>query len=244
MTLETSTDEPGLPPTGKTRWGERGITVSDRAIPPMPNSVKSVGFGQLPGRVFVNHGDDEITQLLHRVRSGGDSEAQRTLMDAVYPELHRIAARIFSSERTGHSLEPTALIADVWLRILRDASIDWQSRTHFYRVAARTMRHVLVDYARSKNAQRRPNRHDRLPLDDVVVCSDDRLDEILDVHDALERLGVQNAGAADVVELRYYGGYKLEEIAAILKVSLTTVKNKHEFAMSWLEAFLNGAALD
>jgi RNA polymerase sigma factor (TIGR02999 family) len=165
-------------------------------------------------------------------------------MDAVYVELHRIAVRIFRGERSGHTLEPTALIADVWRRILHDASIDWQSRTHFYRVAARTMRNVLVDYARSKNAQRRPPANDRLPLDDVVACSDERLQEVLEVDEALERLSVRHPQAAAVVELRYYAGYTLDEIAAILDVSVSTVKNWHEFAMTWLDALLSGAALD
>jgi RNA polymerase sigma factor (TIGR02999 family) len=190
----------------------------------------------------MNDGD-EITRLLRRVRAG-DASAQSPLMDAVYVELHRIAVRIFRAENPGHTLEPTALVADVWRRILHDASIDWQSRTHFYRVAAKTMRNVLVDYARSKNAKRRPRQNDRVPLDDVVACSDDHLQEILEVHEALERLSQGHPEAADVVELRYYAGYKLDEIAEILGVSLTTVKNRHEFAMTWLDAFLSGAAVD
>ena len=191
----------------------------------------------------MNDRVDDITRLLRRVRAG-DSEAQNPLMDAVYPELQRIASRIFRAEGPGHTLEPSALIGDVWLRILHDASIDWQSRTHFYRVAVNTMRQTLVDYARARNAQRRPNRNDRLPLEDVVVVSDDRLNEILELHEAVERLGERHGQAAAVVELRYYGGYTLEEIAQILGVSLTTVKNRHELAMAWLEAFLEGAALD
>jgi RNA polymerase sigma-70 factor, ECF subfamily len=189
----------------------------------------------------VSDDRDDITRMLHQVRAGEDG-AQTALMNAVYPELHRIASRIFRAERTGHSLEPSALIADVWLRILRDSSIEWQNRTHFYRMAARTMRHALVDYARSKSAQRRPHRKHRVPLDDVVACTDDHLDDILAVHEALEQLNRDHAQAAAVVELRYYGGYTLEEIAKMLGVSLTTVKNKHEFAMSWMDTFLAGSS--
>jgi RNA polymerase sigma factor (TIGR02999 family) len=102
----------------------------------------------------------------------------------------------------------------------------------------KTMRHVLVDYARARNAQRRPKRHDRLPLEDVVVCTENRLPEILEVHDALEQLQQEHPQAAEVVEMRYYGGYTLPEISEYLRISLTTVKTKHEFAMSWLDACL------
>jgi len=159
-------------------------------------------------------------------------------MEAVYAELHRMAVRIFRTENPGNSVQPTFLIGDVWRRILHDTSIEWQDRTHFYRAAAKTMRHALVDYARSRNAQRRPPPADRQPLEDVVVCSEDRLDELIDVHDALDRLAVDHPEAGEVVQLRYFGGYTLDEIAEMLGFSVTTAKKRHEFAMSWLEGAL------
>jgi RNA polymerase sigma factor (TIGR02999 family) len=183
----------------------------------------------------------DITMLLRRLRAG-DESAQEPLMEAVYAELHRMAVRIFRNENPGNSVQPTILIGDVWRRILHDTSIDWQDRAHFYRAAAKTMRNALVDYARSRNAQRRPRLADRQPLEDVVVFSEDRLDVLVDVHEALDRLAVDHSEAAEVVQLRYFGGYTLDEIADMLEFSVTTVKKRHEFAMSWLEGAL-GARL-
>ena len=176
----------------------------------------------------------DITVLLRRLRAG-DVSAQEPLMEAVYAELHRMAIRIFRTENPGNSVQPTILIGDVWRRILHDTSIEWQDRAHFYRAAAKTMRNALVDYARARNAQRRPPPIDRQPLEDVVVCREDRLDELIDVHEALDRLALDHAEAAEVVQLRYFGGYTLDEIADMLQCSVTTVKKRHEFAMSWLE---------
>jgi len=165
-------------------------------------------------------------------------------MEAIYPELNRLAQQVLVRETPGHSLEPTVLIGDVWLKIVRNGSKEWNDRTHFYRAAVKTMRNVLVDYARARNAQRRPKRHDRVPLEDIVVCTENRLPEILEVHEALEQFERTHPQAAEVVEMRYYVGYTLPEISEYLGISLTTVKNRHEFAMSWLDAWLRGDIAD
>lgn len=183
--------------------------------------------------------EDEITRLLRQIRDG-DRGAESRLMEAIYPELNRLAQRVLVRETPGHSLQPTLLIGDVWLKIVRNGSNEWADRAHFYRAAVKTMHNVLVDYARARNAQRRPKRHDRVPLEDVVVCTENRLPEILEVHDALEHLAREHPQAAEVVEMRYYGGYTLPEISEYLGISLTTVKNRHEFAMSSLDAYLRG----
>jgi RNA polymerase sigma factor (TIGR02999 family) len=206
-------------------------------------SVKCWNFGQMDMPAAPTSDDGGITKLLRQIRAG-DRSAESRLMEAIYPELNRLAQHVLVRETPGHSLEPTMLIGDVWLKIVRNGSKEWTDRAHFFRAAVKTMRHVLVDYARARHAQRRPKRQDRLPLEDVVVCTEDRLPEILEVHDALEQLQQKHPQAAEVVEMRYYGGYTLPEISEYLGIALTTVKNKHELAMAWLDACLRGDVVD
>lgn len=179
----------------------------------------------------------EITLLLKRVR-GGDREAQAELLPLVYEHLHGIAERQFQSERNGHTLQPTALISELYLRIIRDGEIDWQSRAHFYAVAASTIRRILVDYARVANAQRRPRPSGRVQFEDVVIYSNDRAEEILVVDEALRKLSEWDDRQAKVVELRFFGGLSFEETAEALGVSNRTVMRDWTMARAWLAASL------
>jgi RNA polymerase sigma factor (TIGR02999 family) len=179
----------------------------------------------------------EITLLLKRVRSG-DREAQAELLPLVYEHLHGIAERQFQSERNGHTLQPTALISELYLRIIRDGDIDWQSRAHFYAVAASTIRRILVDYARVANAQRRPRPSGRVQFEDVVIYSNDRAEEILVVDEALRKLSEWDDRQAKVVELRFFGGLSFEETAEALGVSNRTVMRDWTMARAWLAASL------
>jgi RNA polymerase sigma factor (TIGR02999 family) len=188
-------------------------------------------------------GDEEtqITLLLQRSRSG-DRAAESVLLERVYAQLHRLAERQLRSERPDHSLRPTALISDVYLRIVRKGPIDWQSRAHFFALAAETIRRILIDHARAANAKRRPQRGGRVDIDDALLYSDDRAEDVLLIHDALNKLSEWDPRQAKIVELRYFGGLSVEETAAALDISARTVKRDWTIARAWLSATLNGDA--
>lgn len=182
--------------------------------------------------------DNEITTLLQRIR-GGDLQAESALLPVVYRQLHHLAQGQFRFERAGHTLQPTALVNELYMRIVRHTSIDWQSRGHFYTIAAQTMRRILVDHARSRNAQRRPNPSQRVSLDDVFAYSEDRADEMLVIDQALTRLAEWDARQARVVELRFFAGLSVEETAQALGIGERTVKRDWEMARAWLSRALN-----
>jgi len=183
--------------------------------------------------------DTKITLLLQRLHQG-DRNAESELLTAVYDHLHRVAARQFAGERPGHTLQPTALLSELYLRIIRGASIDWKSRAHFYAVAAETIRRILVDHARAANAARRPNPSKRLQVEDVVIYSEDRAYEIVMIDEALTKLKSWDARLAQVVELRFFGGLSIEETAKSLGVAERTVKRDWTVARAWLSTVING----
>jgi RNA polymerase sigma factor (TIGR02999 family) len=185
----------------------------------------------------------DVTTLLQRVH-GGDTQAESELLPIVYGHLHQLAERQFQFERAGHTLQPTALISELYLRSVRNTAVDWRSRGHFYAVAAQTMRRILVDHARSRNAQRRPSPSQRVSLEDVFIGSEDRADELLIVDQALTRLAEWDARQANVVELRFFGGLTVEETALALGIGERTVKRDWELARAWLSAALNNPEPD
>lgn len=175
----------------------------------------------------------EVTELLQMMR-GGDAQAAERLLPLVYAELHRLAAAYMRRERREHTLQPTALIHEAYLRLAREGGLDWQSREHFIGVAAGVMRHVLVDYARAHKAQARGGELRRIELEDDVAVAEQRSDEVLALDAALEKLGAVNARQAQVVELRYFGGLSVEQVAAVLEVSPRSVKRDWALARVWL----------
>ncbi|MEO7142022.1 MAG: ECF-type sigma factor [Bryobacteraceae bacterium] len=181
----------------------------------------------------------QITLLLHRLHKG-DRSAESELLPVVYEHLHRLAERQFRSERLGHTLQPTALLSEFYLRIIRDTSIDWQSRAHFYAIAAEAIRRILVDHARAANACRRPNPAKRIQIEDVAIYSDNHAQEILMIDEALSKLRSWDARQARVVELRYFGGLSVEETAKSLGVAERTVKRDWTLARAWLSSLMNG----
>lgn len=189
------------------------------------------------------NGDDQITVLLSRIRAG-DSQAQSELVAAVYDQLHRIARQQLRSERPGNTLQPTALVNELYLRLKLNQSIDWQDRAHFFAVVAQTMRRILIDRARARNAQRRPSPKARVDLDEAFVFSEDHPDEFLALHEALERLEEFDKTQAKVVELRFFAGLSVEETAAVLGVSERTVKRHWQMARAWLSSLLNRSGDD
>ena len=182
----------------------------------------------------------EVTRLLKAMHDG-DSEAAQNLLPLVYAELHRIAAAYMRRERTGHTLQATALINEAYLRLVGE-DIEWTNRAHFIGLAAHVMRRVLVDYARQHNAERRAGGLKRVELEDNLAISPERLDEVLFLDEALAKLQTNNPRQARVVELRYFGGLSVEQIAEILNVAPRSVKRDWALARIFLFRELNPGA--
>jgi len=178
----------------------------------------------------------DITALLKELR-GGNRSVEEQLLDAVYAHLKRLAARQLRAERPGHTLDPTALVHETYLRLV-DEEIPWNDRAHFYAVAAQAMRRILVDYARSRIAERRGGRRERINLDDVILFTPERPDEFLILNEALERLDGLDRRQAAIVEMRFFGGLTEEEIAGVLHVSIRTVRREWRMAKAWLHGEL------
>jgi RNA polymerase sigma-70 factor, ECF subfamily len=176
--------------------------------------------------------DGQATLLLKAMKNGDESAAEK-LLPLVYNELHRLAKSYMQRERSDHTLQPTALINEAYLRLAGE-SVDWQSRQHFIGVAANVMRRLLVDHARAHNADMRAGGLQRVELKDELMISSERSNEVLALHDALTILERENPRQAKVVELRYFGGFSVEEIADLLKVSPRSVKRDWSVARLWL----------
>jgi len=183
----------------------------------------------------------EVTQLL-RAWSDGDAGAFGRVLPLVYEELHRMAARYLGGERSGNSLQPTALINEVCLRLLGWDPVAWKNRGHFFGVSATMMRRVLVDIARRRRAGRRGGPDAvHVPLEGVDAAATEPCGDILAVDRALEKLAVEDERKASVVELRFFGGLSVEETAEALAVSARTVHSDWVFAGAWLYRTLTAA---
>jgi RNA polymerase sigma factor (TIGR02999 family) len=174
-----------------------------------------------------------VTDLLTRW-SHGDDAALEELTPLIYEELRRLAHHYMKGERPDHTLQTTALVNEVYLRLADQTNPDWQSRAHFYAVAARAMRQILVSYARSNRAQKRGGGGARIELDEAAIMSPEQSNEIVDVHEALQRLSRLDERKARVVELKYFGGLNHDEIAEVMKISTITVRRDWVFAKAWL----------
>ncbi|PYJ28826.1 MAG: RNA polymerase subunit sigma-70 [Verrucomicrobia bacterium] len=181
-----------------------------------------------------------VTQLLQQW-SHGDDSALAELTPLVYEELRRLAHHYMEGERPDHTLQTTALVNEAYLRLADQTNPNWQSRAHFFAVAARAMRQILVSYARSNRAQKRGGGAAKIELDEAAIMSPEQSNEIVDVHEALERLATLDERKAQVVELKYFGGLNHDEIAEVLKVSTITVRRDWMFAKTWLYDELHSA---
>jgi RNA polymerase sigma factor (TIGR02999 family) len=174
----------------------------------------------------------DVTRLLRQVRQG-EGDATAKLIGAVYAELRQVAARAMRNERGGHTLQPTALVNEAFLRMAQGAGVDWRDRAHFFGVAAHVMREILVDYARKKGAAKRGGGV-RVTLDDSLAISEDRLGEVVAIDEVLDRLAALDARQAKIVELRFFAGLSVEESAEALGISAPTVKREWASAKAWL----------
>ncbi len=180
--------------------------------------------------------DVELTRMLRAWR-GGDVAAAEGLAPLVYRELHRLARGAMRGERQGHTLQTTALVHEAFIA-LAGADVDWVDRAHFYALAARQMRRILVNHGEARRAAKRGGGAEHAPLDDALDVVGAPGAEISDLDDALRRLELQDARKAQALELHYFGGLTLEEIATVLGVSTTTVENELRFAKAWLRRAL------
>ena len=176
---------------------------------------------------------DDVTEVLNQMR-GGDTRAADKLLPLVYDEFRALARHYLSQERGNHTLQPTALVHEAYMKLVDQTRVDWQGRSHFFAVAAQAMRRILVDHARSRQREKRGGGRARVLLDDAVALSPQKDEDVLALDEALERLAALDPRQAKVVELRFFGGMSVEEVAQALSVSKRTVEGDWTFARAWL----------
>lgn len=180
----------------------------------------------------------EVTRLL---READSPEAGDRLYRLVYDELRGVAARRLASERPDHTLTPTALVHEAYVRLVDQASVEWRGRAHFFAIAARMMRRILVDHARRRQTERRGGGDVHVTWTEGAGAErEERIHDLLALHEALERLASLDERQASVVELRFFGGLDVKETAHALEVSPSTVKRDWAFAQAWLTSELGG----
>jgi RNA polymerase sigma factor (TIGR02999 family) len=180
----------------------------------------------------------DVTRLLGRLRAG-DAGASDQLMPLIYDELRRIAGAQMRRERPGHTLQSTAVVHEAYLRLMGEQDLDWQNRAHFFAIAAKTMRRVLLDYARQRHAGKRGGEAARkVDLDADLLIADERLDDVVAVDELLGRLQEMDPQQARIVELRFFAGLNVEETAEVMGISETTVKREWRSAKAWIHGNL------
>jgi RNA polymerase sigma-70 factor (ECF subfamily) len=209
--------------------------MNDRPKSDTPNRTTGAAVKMSPSS------SDEVTRLLSDW-SHGNVAALEKLAPLVYDELRRLARRYMQGQRPDHTLQTTALVHEAYLRLADKARPDFANRSHFFAVAAKAMRQILVDQARAHQRQKRGAGAAKLELDEAALVAPQEPRAILDLNDALERLAMLDSRKAQVVELRYFGGLKEDEIADVLKVSAVTVRRDWVFAKTWLYGQLHGGA--
>ncbi len=193
------------------------------------------GFSDSPSKL-------EVTQLL-KAWGTGDDKALDQLTPVVQQELHRLAHRCMSRERPGHTLQTTALVNEVYLRLVDVNAVEWQDRAHFFAISARMMRRILTDFARSRNYQKRGAGAVQVSFDEALIVSPEKDGDIMALDEALTELAVLYPRQSQVVELRFFGGLEMKETAEALKVSPETVKRDWRFAKAWLRRALSGETI-
>jgi RNA polymerase sigma factor (TIGR02999 family) len=205
-----------------------------------PQSGNPATVGQVSGETRRTD-PQEVTQLLAEW-CHGDHNALEKLTPLVYEELRRLAHRYMEGQRPDHTLQTTALVNEAYLRLADQRRPSFVNRSHFFAVAAKAMRQILVNNAKACQRQKRGAGASKLELDESALVAPERPRAILALNEALERLAIVDSRKADVVELRYFGGLKQDEIAEVLKISIVTVRRDWVFAKAWLYNELYNAA--
>lgn len=221
--------------------GTPGITVKRLTPVPAPSIMRNRAASLLHRRHLVPPTDSDVTTLLAAV-SSGEPGAMDRLLPVIYSELKTLAAAQLRRERDDHTLGATALVHEAFLRLVGQRQVDWQGRAHFFGIAAQSMRRILVDHARKRTATKRGRQHE-VALDDIgPIAADTDSDEVLAVHEALDRLAVLDARQAQLVELRYFAGFTVEESATMLGISAATAHRDWAVSRAWLQRELAGDA--
>ena len=175
--------------------------------------------------------------------SGGNRASADELLALVYDELRRIAARYLRKERSGHTLQPTALVHEAYMKLIDISDINWQDRAHFFAVSANVMRHILVDHARAKLAEKRGGDAERIALEDAISLSNEPNVDLLAVDEALKELAEFDEQQSRIIELRFFGGLTIEETAHVVGISPATVKREWAMAKAWLHRKLKSEGI-
>jgi RNA polymerase sigma-70 factor (ECF subfamily) len=175
----------------------------------------------------------EITQLLDQL-SDGRPQAFEELLPVVYSELRRQAGRYLRRERANHTLQPTALVHEAYLRLVDQRNVRWQNRAHFFAIAAQAMRRILVDHARAQARVKRGGPKAQVTLDDAMLAAEQQSIDTIALDQALQRLAALDERQSRIVELRFFGGLSVEEVAEVMKISPATIKREWSMAKAWL----------
>ncbi len=184
------------------------------------------------------HDLDRTTEVLEAVTSGREHAADR-LMPMLYDEFRRLAANYLQQETPGHTLRPTALVNEAYLKLINQDRVDWKGRTHFFAVGAQAMRRILVDHARSKHRLKRGGGRRKVSLEEDLTLSPERDEDLLALDEALEKLARIDTRQARIVELRFFGGLTVAEVAQVIGVSERTVRNEWSMVRAWLRRELS-----
>ncbi len=182
---------------------------------------------------MITAGSKEVTQLL-LAWNRGDEDALNRLIPLVYAELRQAARRYMRRERLGHTLQTSALVNEVYLRLIEARDVQWQNRAHFFAISAQLMRRVLVDFARRRNQLKRGGEARQISIEEALEVFEERGADVIALDDALNELAKLNQRQSRVVELRFFGGLTEEEVAEVLKVSPRTARNDWRLARAWL----------
>jgi RNA polymerase sigma factor (TIGR02999 family) len=183
----------------------------------------------------------ETTRIFQAIEQG-DAQAGEQLLPLVYDELRKLAAQRMSSEKPGHTLQPTALVHEVWLKLTGKENVRWDDQAHFFGAAAEAMRRILIDSARRKSAQRHGGGRKRVDFDGLDLAAPDADDKLLLVNDALTKFAAQDPVKAELVKLRYFGGMTTAEAAKVLNISAPTAERYWVFAKAWLHREITRAS--
>jgi RNA polymerase sigma factor (TIGR02999 family) len=178
--------------------------------------------------------------IILRAWSSGDRAAADELLPCIYDELRKIAAQYLRKERSDHTLQPTALVHEAYLKLVDISHVEWQDRAHFFAVAAQVMRHILVDHARARRTDKRGGEVQRIALDEAISFSKEPDVDLLSLDESLKQLATFDEQQARIVELKFFGGLTIEEIAEVLKISPATVKREWTMAKAWLHKRITG----
>lgn len=180
----------------------------------------------------------QVTQILEDLK-GGDRSAWERLLPVIYDELRELASRYLRRERKGHTLQPTALVHETYLKLVGQSQVDWHGRAHFFAVAAQAMRRILVDYARQHLAAKRGGGRHRITLDEQLIAQSRDQEDVLALEDALVKLAELDSRQAKMVELRFFGGLNVAEVAEVLGTSKRTAEREWTMVRSWLRRELS-----